>query len=62
MRTWKNVEIAQGKGADAFRTFLKEREIRYEPSGCGNLVHFEIYCNKEETLAINDFLYKLAVE
>lgn len=61
-RTWKNVEIIAGNGAEKFRAFLKENGYRYEPSSCFNYIHFEIYCNKEETLDINDFLYRLAAE
>lgn len=61
MRTWKSVEIVAGEGAEKFRTFLKENNYTYEPSACFNCIHFEIYCNKEETLAINDFLHDLAV-
>ena len=61
MRSWKNVEIVKGPGAENFRNFLKENGYRYEPSGCFNYIHFEIYCNKEEEMKINDFLYNLAV-
>lgn len=59
-RTWKSVEIINGDGAEKFRTFLKVNGIKYEPSACFNYVHFEVYCNKEETNKANDFLIKLA--
>ena len=62
MKTWKSVEIIKGEGAEKFRTFLKENGYQYEPSACFNYIHFEIYCNKEETLKINDFLYNLATK
>ncbi len=61
MRTWKSVEIIAGDGAEKFRAFLKANGYTYEPSACFNYIHFEVYCDKTETLAINDFLYNLAV-
>lgn len=61
-RTWKSVEIINGTGAEEFRRFLKENGYKYEPSSCFNYIHFEVYCNKEETLAINDFLHDLATK
>jgi len=60
MRTWKSVEIIKGDGAERFRTFLNGKGFTYKPSGCFNYIHFEVYCNKAETMEINDFLYKLA--
>ena len=59
-RTWKSVEIINGDGAEKFRTFLKTKGFKYEPSACFNYIHFEVYCNKAETMEINDFLDKLA--
>ena len=59
MRTWKNVEIVKGDGAEKFRIFLKENGYKYEPSSCFDYIHFEIYCDKEETMKINDFLGSL---
>lgn len=59
-RSWKSVEIINGNGAEKFRHFLKVNGFKYEPSACFNYIHFEIYCNKNETLLINDFLYELA--
>lgn len=55
-RTWKSVEIKCGDRAEKFRHFLKANGYRYEPSGCWNYIHFEIYCNKTETEKINRFL------
>lgn len=59
-RTWKSVEIINGDGAEKFRTFLKGKGFTYEPSACFNYIHFEVYCNKAETMEINNFLDKLA--
>lgn len=42
--------------AEALRIFLKENEIEYEPSQCGELIHFEILCDDDEVQAINDFI------
>ena len=60
MRTWKSVEIIQGNGAEKFRQFLKANGYTYEPSACFNYIHFEVYCDKEETATINNFLTDLA--
>jgi hypothetical protein len=42
--------------AEALRIFLKENDIEYEPSQCGELIHFEILCDNDEAQAINDFI------
>lgn len=42
--------------AGALRIFLKENDIEYESSQCGELIHFEILCDDDETQAINDFI------
>ena len=59
---WMSVEIICGDGAEQFRTFLKENGYKYEPSACFNYIHFEMYINKAEEIAINDFLYHLATD
>ena len=61
-RRWMNVEIIAGNGAELFRIFLKENGYKYEPSACFNYIHFEMYINKTEEIAINDFLYHLATD
>lgn len=42
--------------ADAYRTFLKINNIYYEPSQCGDLIHFEVLCSPAECDKCNEFL------
>ena len=58
MRTYKSVEV-EAKESESLAWYLHENEICFEPSGCFNLVHFEILCNEEEERAINEFLSNL---
>ena len=55
MRVWKNVELSRER-YEKFRSFLKENDIKYEPSGCGNLTHVEVYVNSEEEEKCNHCL------
>lgn len=41
---WYNVELTK-KDAEIFRVELKKGGIKYEASGAGCLVHFEVYCD-----------------
>ena len=59
MRKWLNTELTKSEW-EKTRVFLKENAIRYEASGCGSMVHIEIYANAEETDMINSFLDVLA--
>lgn len=54
-RTWKNVEL-KGDAAEKLWIFLKVNGYTFEPSGCGEYTHFEVLCNNEETLRINNYL------
>jgi hypothetical protein len=56
-RSWKNVELEK-KEWDAFRPFLKRKGIKYEASGCFNLIHIEVLVNEAETQMLNDFMDK----
>lgn len=56
-RTWYSVELKLDD-AEIFREYLVKAGIKYEPSGCYNLVHFECYMTKEERKAANEFLQK----
>ena len=33
-------------------------ELPYEPSECGNLIHFEVQCSVEEVEKANKFIYE----
>lgn len=54
-RTWYSVELTLDN-AEIFREYLVNAGIKYEPSSCYNLVHFECYMTKEERKAANEFL------
>jgi len=58
MKKWKNVELKEVE-AEMFRQFLKENKYKYEPSSCFDYVHFEVFCDEEETDIINGFLSNL---
>ena len=55
MPKWVNCELSQ-KEAEAFSAFLKKHGFKYEASSCYNLVHFEIFLNKEEVAICQEFL------
>ena len=56
-RLWYSVELTLDN-AEIFREYLHKNDIRFEPSGCYNLVHFECYMTNEERKAANEFLRK----
>ena len=47
VRNWVNVELGQ-EAADGFRMYLRSKNIKFETSGAGNLVHFECLMTPEE--------------
>lgn len=52
-----NVEIRNFLSAVLLKDFLRENGIRFEPSGCYDITHFEIFVPDEKTYnKINDFL------
>ena len=55
---WYNVELNK-KDAEIFRVELKKGGVKYEASGAGSLVHFEVYCNKETAEKLEDILQGL---
>ena len=57
-RRWVNVNLSQ-ESAVEFHKELRNKGIRYESSGCGHLVHFEVYASDEESTQLNDFLSNL---
>lgn len=52
---WYNVELTQTE-SDLLKVFLIRNRIKYESSGCYNLVHFEIYASKDQADMLNIFL------
>jgi hypothetical protein len=52
---WYNVELTQNE-SNLFKAFLMRNKIKFESSGCYNLVHFEVYASKEQANMLNTFL------
>lgn len=55
MKLYKNVELSKDDSSK-LRVFLVENKIKFETSGVGDLVHFEILVNSMEEKKINNFL------
>lgn len=55
MKLYKNVELSKDD-SNKLRAFLVENKIKFETSGVGDLVHFEILVNTIEEKKINNFL------
>lgn len=52
---WYNIELKQNE-SNLLKDFLKEYGIKFESSGCYNLVHFEIFASQSQVNMINSFL------
>lgn len=57
-RKWLNVELSVGHTI-TFKEFLRKNNIKFETSGCYNLVHIEVYVNETERDMCDSFLEKL---
>lgn len=55
MKLYKNVELSKDDSSK-LREFLIDNKIKFETSGVGDLVHFEILVNSMEEKKINNFL------
>lgn len=58
VRKWYSVELTKHK-AEKFNYYLKEHNIKFEPSEAFILIHFECYMTFEELYAANRFLDNL---
>lgn len=58
MKKWVNVELNK-KDADIFRVELLNRRIKYDTSGCWDLVHFEVLADEKEIEELNGILEKM---
>lgn len=54
-RHWLNVDLGT-ETAERFKDFLRQNGIKYEPSACFTLVHFEVYVNNAEAEACDKWL------
>lgn len=61
LRKWYSVELNREK-ADLFNKYLKENEIKFEPSEAYNLIHFECFMTFKELYMANKYLDELAVK
>lgn len=41
---------------DLFRCVLKAKDLEYEPSECGDMVHISVFCTEQDTIALNKTL------
>ena len=57
-RVWYGVELTTDN-AEVFKHYLRENSIKYEPSSCYNLIHFEVYMTNDERKAANNFLQEM---
>lgn len=55
MSTWKSTELCYDE-AQKLKSFLNQAKIKYESSGCYNLIHFEIFANDFEAELVNCFI------
>lgn len=53
-----SVELPREK-ADKFSNYLKEKEINFEPSEAGVLIHFSCFMTSSELSRANEWLEKL---
>lgn len=57
-KVWESVNLTEPK-AYSFRAFLRENKIRFETSGNGKLVHFEVFVGDKERKICDEFLAEL---
>lgn len=60
-RLWYSVELTLDN-AEIFREYLVKAGIKYEPSGCYNLVHFECYMTNDERKAANKYIHEVILK
>lgn len=58
VKKWYNVELTKEE-ATLFNNYLKENNIKFEPSEAFNLIHFECYMTFNELFAANRYLKEL---
>lgn len=55
MKVYKNVDLSKDD-SNKLKEFLKNNKIKFETSGFGHLVHFEVLVNSIEENKVNNFL------
>lgn len=56
MKKWYSVELFDTKEITLLKAFLKEYGVKFETSGCGNGVHFEVEMTEDELATANNFM------
>lgn len=56
IRVWFYISLSR-ENADKLNAYLKDNNIYFEPSECGNFVHFACYMTNEERRSTNKFLH-----
>ena len=54
-RNYVSTELPK-EHADKFRMYLKDNGIHYEPSECGNLIHFQCLMTEGEVIEANSYI------
>lgn len=56
MKRWYNIDLLNDTDIIALRMYLRDNDIKYETSGNYNMTHFEIYCDVETAIKIDDYI------
>ena len=56
MKRWYNIDLINDDDIIALRMYLRDNGIKYETSGNYNMTHFEIYCDAEMAVKIDDYI------
>jgi len=56
MKRWYNIDLINDADIMALRMYLRDNGIKYETSGNYNMTHFEIYCDAEMAIKIDDYI------
>ena len=63
-KRWVSIELPYNteetkRRCNLFKKFLKDNDIYFETSGVNDVLHFEIFCNKEQDFLINNAANRL---
>jgi vacuolar-type H+-ATPase subunit I/STV1 len=58
MKKWYNVELNE-RDALEFRKYLLDNNIKFETSGCFELVHFEVWLAEEEVEKVDKVIDRI---
>ncbi len=60
---WKGVSLKMGPESDAFKQYLRDTGVAFEPSQDGDYIHFEVLVkDKEQEDNVNDYLDSLVID